>query len=182
MADLNVFKPIVEKFNNQLGLKFIVQYERSEYLVFKTQSKGIPLWLSFRAENKKISACFSVGDSSSDCRFSAEKIGFSPLKSEKAICKDILERLKLTSFADKVNAVFEERESKKQAEDIRLAELAIFQKYLPFKNQGYRNGFYAHVGKMAFDLNEAKNHLEIRASTDVLMKICAAISEIVKDE
>ena len=151
-------------------------------LIYSTNIKGqeVGLILDF-GRNKTVSKILIKDDNSFHTFYFRKEISFSRDKAEPKILKDFLERLEIDSLEDKINEILEKRKEREQyLTDIKYKN-EMFKRLLPFDDKGYRNNLSAKLKPdFIIELDTLANRMEIRADTDLMVKICGKIAELLK--
>ena len=72
---------------------------------------------------------------------------------------------------------------KQEEEDLKNAELAAFQRFIPFEKTNYRDYLVARTHGAYFELTQDKKSLNLRVKNqDILLRICAAAAQILEEE
>ena len=178
---------IVHQLALSLDIKLHEKENSSSTLRFEGRIKGIEVHLYFSTQTKdksKVQAYFCVGSSRHyyEPRFS-KKITFNDTKSEHLIFKDLMQRLEMEKIKEKADNIFSYRASEKDKKDLEQAEFSIFQKFIPFEKINYKQGYVARKNGAVFELSPNKEELNIYIKNkDILIRICAAASQILKEE
>ena len=155
----------------------------SEYvdaLVYNTHIKGQEISLILDFSRSKTMAKILIKDENSlhSCYFRKE-ISFSRDKAESKILKDFLERLEVDSLDEKINVILEKRKEREQYLTNIKHKNEMFKRMLPFDDKGYRNHLSAKLkSDFIIELDTVANRMEIRADTDLMVKICGKIAEL----
>ncbi|OBX79654.1 MULTISPECIES: hypothetical protein [Haemophilus] len=176
---------IVERLAADLDIRFQKKSGNgSNLLQFEGKNRGIECCLFFSQQSKnKIKAYFSVGRYSYGNFTFANRIYFNDEKSEKAIIRDLMQRLELEKINEKIDEVFAFRAKKQAEEDLKNAELAAFQRFIPFEKTNYKDYFAARTRGAYFELTQDKKSLNLRVKNqDILLRICAAAAQILEEE
>ena len=172
---------IVERLAADLDIRFQKKSGNgSNLLQFEGKNRGVECCLFFSQQSKnKIKAYFSVGRYRYGYFTFSNHIYFNDEKSEKAIIRDLMQRLE----HEKIDEVFAFRAKKQEEEDLKNAELAAFQRFIPFEKTNYRDYLVARTHGAYFELTQDKKSLNLRVKNqDILLRICAAAAQILEEE
>lgn len=112
-----------------------------------------------------------------------KKITFNDTKAENAIFRDLVQRLEMDKINEKVDSILKYRADKEIENDRKNAELAAFQRFIPFENTNYRGCFSGRKNGTYFELSQDKEQLHINTrNKDILIRICAAAAQILEEE
>ena len=149
-------------------------------LIYSTYIKGQEISLILDFSRSKTMAKILIKDENSlhSCYFRKE-IFFSRDKAESKILKDLLERLEVDSLEDKINKILEKRKEREQHLTNLKYKNEVFKRMLPFDDKGYRNHLSLKLKPdFIIELDTLSNRMEIRADTDLMVKICGKIAEL----
>lgn len=191
-SELLKIKDLVSnEVNKKIGLRFNLEnneihFKGDNFLRFRGRSQGVEFSLSFdiMPNNRKSEAYFCLGDYRSDGnQYFSKRINFSISKSEKAILKDILERLDIGSINERISLIVSRRKEIQDRKDIEEAKTALLRKALP-NLMKYSNQYRAILdnkknGRVRFLISEFKTDVEITSNNaDFIMRVCAAAARI----
>ncbi|MEY8874641.1 hypothetical protein [Haemophilus sp. SZY H52] len=149
-------------------------------LIYKTHIKGQKASVKIEFERSKTKAIIILNDGEIlNCCFFCKEISFSRDKVESKIVKDFLERLEVDSLEDKINEILEKRKEREQHLTNLKYKNEVFKRMLPFDDKGYKNHLSAKLkSDFIIELDTVENRMEIRADTDLMVKICGKIAEL----
>ena len=176
---------IVERLAADLDIRFQKKSGNgSNLLQFEGKNRGVECCLFFSQQSKnKIKAYFSVGRYRYGYFTFSNHIYFNDEKSEKAIIRDLMQRLEFEKINEQIDEVFAFRAKKQEEEDLKNAELAAFQRFIPFEKTNYRDYLVARTHGAYFELTQDKKSLNLRVKNqDILLRICAAAAQILEEE
>ena len=94
-----------------------------------------------------------------------------------------MQRLELEKINEKIDEVFAFRAKKQEEEDLKNAELAAFQRFIPFEKTNYRDYWSLVHTEPILSLLKIKKSLNLRVKNqDILLRICAAAAQILEEE
>ena len=176
---------IAQQVITSLDIKLHEIENDKNFLRFEGKVRGVTVYVYFRnqtSDKSKVQACFSVGSRSNEPSF-YKKISFTDTKAETAIFKDLMQRLEMDKVQEKIDEIFAYRSEKEEEEKRKNAELAAFQRFLPFERINYRNYFSGNKNGTHFELSANKEQLYINTrNKDILIRICAAAAQILEEE
>lgn len=176
---------IVQQVTTSLNIKLHKQENSFSDLRFESRMRGVDIYLCFSSQTRdknKVQALFSVGNGRSYEPSYFKKITFSDTKAENTIFKDLMQRLEMDKVNEKIDAILNYR-AKKQAEiEIQNAELAAFQRFIPFEKVNYNGVFSCWKNGIYFELSQNKDRLQISTkNVDILLRICAFAAQILEE-
>ncbi|MFU2080927.1 hypothetical protein ACLQ91_10240 [Avibacterium endocarditidis] len=176
---------IVKRLAADLDVRLHENFNNGETILeFKGKNRGVECCLFFSQQSKnKIKVYFSVGRNGYGNFAFSNHIYFNDEKSEKAIIRDLMQRLELAKINEKIDEVLAFKAKQQEEEDLKNAELAAFQRLIPFDNTNYRGFFTARTHGAYFELAQDKESLNLRVKNkDILLRICAAAAQILEEE
>ena len=177
---------IIQQVAISLDIKLHEKENTYSDLRFESRVKGIEIYLSFSNQAKdknKVQAYFLVGTGRYYEPYFSKKITFNDTKSDKAIFKDLMQRLEMNNINEKIDTILNYRAEKQEKADKEKAELAAFQRFIPFEDTNYRGLFSGRKNGVYFELSQYKDRLHIDTKNkDILLRICAAAAQIIEEE
>ncbi|MCQ9124731.1 hypothetical protein [Rodentibacter caecimuris] len=178
---------IVQQVATSLDIKLHEKKNTTADLRFEAKVRGIDVSLYFSnqtSDKNKVQAYFYVGTGR---RYYEpdfyKKITFNDTKAENAIFRDLVQRLEMDKINEKVDSILKYRADKEIENDRKNAELAAFQRFIPFENTNYRGCFSGRKNGTYFELSQSKEQLSINTrNKDILIRICAAAARILEEE
>ncbi|OOF77126.1 hypothetical protein BKG96_08950 [Rodentibacter caecimuris] len=178
---------IVQQVATSLDIKLHEKENTTADLRFEAKVRGIDVSLYFSnqtCDKNKVQAYFYVGTGR---RYYEpdfyKKITFNDTKAENAIFRDLVQRLEMDKINEKVDSILKYRADKEIENDRKNAELAAFQRFIPFENTNYRGCFSGRKNGTYFELSQSKEQLSINTrNKDILIRICAAAARILEEE
>ena len=179
---------IVQKVSDSLDIKLHEKENSTNHLRFESKIRGVDISLRFSTQTRdknKVEAYLFVGRRYNNYYEprSFKKINFNDTKSDKAIFKDLFQRLEMNLIHEKIDSILDYRAEREREEERKNAELAAFQRFIPFEKENYRGYFYGRKNGTCFELSQSKENLHINtANKDILIRICAAAAQILEEE
>ena len=177
---------IVQQVATSLDIKLHEKENTYSDLRFESRVRGVEVYLYFSNQTKdknKVEAYFSVGTGRNYEPDSSKKITFNDTKSDKAIFKDLMQRLEMDNINTKIDTILNYRAEKQEKAAREKAELAAFQRFIPFEETNYRGAFSGRKKGVYFELSQYKDRLHINTKNkDILLRICAAAAQIIEEE
>ena len=151
-----------------------------DHLWYKTVILGQEASIRLEFIKEKVAAQVFAGSYQKDRgNLFTKEISFSLKKDESKILKDLLERLEVDSLEDKINEILEKRKEREQHLTNLKYKNEVFKRMLPFDDKGYRNHLSLKLKPdFIIELDTLSNRMEIRANTDLMVKICGKIAEL----
>ncbi|MDG6896427.1 hypothetical protein, partial [Volucribacter amazonae] len=153
-------------------------------LHFESRIRGVEIYLYFNYQTKdknKVQAYLLVGTNDNYEPYFSKKITFNDTKSDKAIFKDLMQRLEMNKINEKIDTILSYRAEKLEKMDKEKAELAAFQRFISFENANCRGLFSGRKNGVYFQLSQYKDQLHINTKNkNILLRICAAAAQIIE--
>ena len=151
-----------------------------DHLWYKTTILGQEASVRLEFVKEKVVARVFAGSYQRDRgNLFTNEISFSLKKDESKILKDLLERLEVDSLDEKITKLLEKRKEREQHLTNLKYKNEVFKRMLPFDDKGYRNHLSLKLKPdFIIELDTLANRMEIRADTDLMVKICGKIAEL----
>ena len=150
-----------------------------DHLWYKTVILGQEASIRLEFVKEKVFAQVFAGSYQKDRgNLFTKEISFSLKKEESKILKDLLERLEVDSLEDKIGIILQIRQSKKEKEEYEQFRIEAFRRVLPFNEQCYNGQYAANMKGVTVIFEPYTNKLEIRGNSEMALKICGKIAEL----